>query len=559
MLKNLHVKNLALIEDADIDFAGGLNILTGETGAGKSLLMGSVLMALGSRFDTQMIRNGAQSASVELVFDNISPKALEVLGELDIEPEDDGTVIIKRVCSQSKSSCRINGSNTTVKEMKKLSQALIDVHGQRDYENLLHRSDLLTILDSACGPKINDLLSDVSSKYKVMADLRSSLESENMDSGVQARQIQLSEYELKEIEEASLKEGEDEELENAYRRMSNFRKIAEGIEKVHDLLGGDGDENALSFVSSANGELSQIIRFDDELGKISDELSEAESLLSDISYSVSSYISRMEFDEEEFELTEKRLDLINKLKSKYGKTIPDILRYADEKREQLEKYSDFDAYISELKKKVKDAEDDYFKASLRLSMLRKKSAPVLSKELEKQLTELNFNGARLEIRLEDSAEGIRGCDSVDFYISTNPGEDLKPISDVASGGELSRIMLAVKTVLAGRENTGTLIFDEIDSGISGITAWKVAESLGRVSAHHQVICITHLPQIASMADHHFVIEKSSDDSSTTTNVRKIEGEASVEEIARLLGSDEKSESSLQNARDLKKRALESKK
>ena len=211
--------------------------------------------------------------------------------------------------------------------------------------------------------------------------------------------------------------------------------------------------------------------------------------------------------------------------------------------------------LDELKKKVSEAENDYFKAASKLTALRKKSAPVLSRELQEQLKELNFNGARLEIKLENVSEGPKGCDSADFYISTNPGEDLKPISDVASGGELSRIMLAVKTVLAGRENTGTLIFDEIDSGISGITAWKVAQSLAGVSLHHQVICITHLPQIAAMADHHFVIEKSSDESSTKTNVRTIEGDESVREIARLLGSDSLSESSLSNAVDLKEKAL----
>ncbi len=559
MLKNLHVKNLALIEDADIDFSGGLNILTGETGAGKSLLMGSVLMALGSRFDTQMIRNGAESASVELVFDDISPEALEVLSELDIEPEEDGSVIIKRVCSQSKSSCKINGSNTTVKEMKKLSQVLIDVHGQRDYETLLHKSSLLSILDESCGPKVRDLLEDVSSKYKVMSSLREQLESESMDSGSQEREISLAQFEAYEIDEAALKEGEDEELETAYRRMSNFKKIAEGIKRVHDLLGGDEDENACTFVSKASGELSQIAQYDDELGRILDELSSAESILSDLSYSVSSYISGMEFDEEEFELTESRLDLINKLKSKYGRTIAEILEYAEKRKQQITKYADYDAYVEDLKKKVEAAEEDYHKSSSKLTALRKKTAPVLSKKLEEQLAELNFTGARLEIRIEKGTDGPGGTDSVDFYISTNPGEDLKPISDVASGGELSRIMLSVKTVLAGMENTGTLIFDEIDSGISGITAWKVAEALGRVSGHHQVICITHLPQIASMADHHFVIVKSSDRSSTRTDVRAIEGDDAIEEIARLLGSDEKSDSSLQNARDLRNRALKTKK
>ena len=559
MLKNLHVKNLALIEDADIEFSEGLNILTGETGAGKSLLMGSVLMALGSRFDTQMIRNGAESASVELVFDHISPEALEVLSELDIEPEDDGSVIIKRVCSQTKSSCKVNGSNTTVKEMKRLSQILIDVHGQRDYETLLHRSDLLKILDKSCGAKAGELLFEVSEKYKVMSELRAQLESENSDSGLKEREISLAEFELKEIEDAGLKPGEDDELEAVYKKLSNFKRIAEGIQKVHDLLGGDSDENACTLVSMAAGELSQVARFDDELLKLEEELSSAESILSDISYSVSSYISGMEFDDEQFETVETRLDLINKLKSKYGRTIPDILKYADETRERLSKYSDYDAYIEGLKKKVEAAEGDYFKAAAKLSSLRKKNAPLLSKELEGQLQELNFTRANLEIRLEKCAEGPGGTESADFYISTNPGEDLKPISEVASGGELSRIMLAVKTVLAGKENTGTLIFDEIDSGISGITAWKVSEALGRVSSHHQVICITHLPQIAAMADHHFVIVKSSDGSSTRTNVREIAGQESIEELARLLGSDSLSESSLQNAKDLKERALKSKK
>ncbi|MCR5620014.1 MAG: DNA repair protein RecN [Lachnospiraceae bacterium] len=558
MLKNLHVKNLALIEDADIDFSEGLNILTGETGAGKSLLMGSVLMALGSRFDTSMIRRGAENASVELVFDCVSDDALSILKDLDIIPEDDGSVIIKRTCSQNKSSCRINGSNVAVREMKRLSQALISVHGQRDYETLLHRSELLAIIDLYCGKDITALKHVLDEKFTGMKELKEKLDEELRDTKSAGRECDLARFELEEIEEAGLKEGEDEEVENTYRRMSNFKKIAESVGRAHDLIGGD-EENAGSLTSQALKELSSVSEFDDELSGFEEELRSAESILSDLQMELGSYLSQMEFDEEKFALTEDRLNLINKLKSKYGRTISDILAYAQSRKEIIAKFEDYDAYMDGLKADLQKAEDEYLKTAKEVSKLRKKNAPLLEKELTERLKELNFETVDLEVKLDECEPSASGIDEADFLISVNPGEDRKAIADVASGGELSRMMLAVKTVMAGREDTGTLIFDEIDSGISGITAWKVAGSLARVSGHHQVICITHLPQIAAMADHHFIIVKSSDASSTTTDVVPAEGDASIAEIARLLGTDSLSESSLENARELIGRAAEVKK
>ena len=559
MLKNLHVQNLALIEDADIEFSEGLNILTGETGAGKSLLMGSVMMAMGSKFDTSMIRKGTEQALVELVFDAVPDKALEVLKELDIYPEDDGSVIIKRTCSSSRSSCKINGSNVAVREMKKLAQAFIDVHGQRDYETLLKKSELLGILDLYSGDKMPELLKEIRDKYLVMTELWEKLEEETSDTGASSREASLAEFEVGEIEDAALVPGEDEELEVSYRKLNNFKKIAEGLVKAHEMIGSDDGENAFSLTSMAVRELSQVSEYDEEVKGFEEELRSAESILSDLNMSLGSYISSMEFDEEEFVRVEERLDLINKLKSKYGRTIEDILKYAEERREILTKYADYDAYLEKLKADVKKAEEEYSKVARKASDIRRKNAPLLEKELTERLKDLNFNSVDLELRLEEVNPSLTGTDSVDFYISFNPGEDRKPLAEASSGGELSRMMLAVKTVMAGREDTGTLIFDEIDAGISGITAWKVAESLAGVSQHHQVICITHLPQIAAMADHHFVIVKSSDATSTTTNIELTDEEGSIAEIARLLGSDSLSESSLSNARDLKSKASQSKK
>ncbi len=554
MLKNLHVKNLALIEDADIEFSEGLNILTGETGAGKSLLMGSVLMALGSRFDTSMIRKGAQNASVELVFDEVGESALKVLRDLDIPLEEDGSVLIKRTCSQTRSSCRINGSNVTVKEMKSLSQTLIGVHGQRDYETLLHRSELLEILDLYCGKELQVLLSDIDGKYTVMKELRDKLEEELSDTGAAEREVSLAEFELNEIEDAALKEGEDEEIEAKYRLMSNYRKIADGVGKAHDMIGGDGEESACDLTSMALKELAVCAEYDESLMEFEEELRTAESILSDLQMELGSYMSSMEFDEEEFAKTEERLDLINKLKSKYGRTISEILEYASSRQEVIDKYADYDAYIGRLKAELKKAGEEYMSAAEKASSIRKKNIPKLQKELTERLKELNFLTVDLEIKQTASEPGVKGIDQIDFLISVNPGEDRKPIADVASGGELSRMMLAVKTVMAGREDTGTLIFDEIDSGISGITAWKVAGALAGVSGHHQVICITHLPQIAAMADHHFMIVKSSDEKSTTTDVIAAGEDGSIAEIARLLGTDSVTDSTLKNARELKEKA-----
>ena len=554
MLKNLHVQNLALIEDADIEFSDGLNILTGETGAGKSLLMGSVMMAMGSKFDTSMIRKGKEQALVELVFDSVPEKALQVLGELDIFPEDDGSVIIKRTCSASKSSCRINGSTVAVREMKKLSQAFIDIHGQRDYETLLKKSELLSILDLYCGGDMPHILGDVSEKYRIYTDLKVKLEEETSDTSSSAKEASLAEFEAAEIDDACLKEGEDEELEDSFRRMSNFRKIAESIGKAHAMIGGEDGENACSLASMALRELSSVSEYDTGIKELEEELASAESILSDLNMELGSYMSSMEFDEEEFARIGDRLDLINRLKSKYGRTIGDILEYSESRKKILEKYADYDAYLAKLREDTEKACADYDKACRKASSLRKKNIPLLEKELTDKLKDLNFLTVDFEIRMEDSKPGPLGKDAVDFYISFNPGEDRKPLAESSSGGELSRMMLAVKTVMAGKEDTGTLIFDEIDAGISGITAWKVAESLSGVAGHHQVICITHLPQIAAMADHHYVIVKHSDNNSTTTDVEAADLETSISEIARLLGSDSVSDSSLENARDLKAKA-----
>ncbi len=559
MLQSLHVKNLALMEETEVFFQPGLNILTGETGAGKSLLIGSVSLALGGKFDPAMLRKGAESAFVEMVFEGEDPRVADKLREMDLEPEDDGTVIISRRMAPGKSTCKINGETVTARQIRELAEVLIDIHGQHEHETLLHKSKHLDILDAFCGEEAEKLLGEVSALYKELRKLEEELEGESRDTETIARETALAEFELKEICEANLKSGEDEELERTYRRMVNSQKIMEGLSGCYSAISSDEEGGAGSGLSHGLRFLRSISAYDEALGGFEEQLAEVDNLLSDLSREISQYMADAEFDEELFRETEDRLNLVNHLKDKYGRTIEEVLAYADSRQELLDRYADYDSYLAGLKARIADCENRLNKACDALTRVRKKGAKEFGAKLKENLLSLNFLSVEFEVACEKLPHPTaKGADDVEFLISTNPGESIKPLQNVASGGELSRVMLGVKTVMAGKDQTGTLIFDEIDAGISGRTAWKVSEQLGRVAAGHQVICITHLPQIAAMADAHYVIEKSSTDDATITDIRRANEQESLEELARLLGSDAVTESSLQNARELRNQALESK-
>ena len=560
MLQSLHVKNLALMEETEVEFGPGLNILTGETGAGKSLLIGSVNLALGGKFEKEMLRKGAESALVELIFSEDSPKVREMLLKLELEPQEDGILIISRKLQVGKSTCRINGETVTAKQVKELAELLIDIHGQHEHQSLLHKKNHLEILDNYCGEELPPAAAEVERLYRQCGRLRRELDAETMDETAKAREQSLAEFEWQEIQAAKLVPGEDEDLEQRYRLMVNGKRIMEGLTESYQYTGGDFENGASGALRRALRALRGVSMHHERLGELEEQLAEIDSLLSDYNRDVAEFMGDMEFDEEDFTRVEERLNTLNHLKGKYGGTLQAVLQYGEERQRILDKLADYDAYMEKLRNELKETENKLLEACERLSAIRVKNAAVLAKQLEEALKQLNFLTVRFEIAVRQSQTvTARGYDDVEFLISTNPGESLMPLSQVASGGELSRVMLAIKTVLAGRDVIGTLIFDEIDAGISGRTAWKVSEQLNTVARSTQVLCITHLPQIAAMADSHFVIEKSSTEDNTITDIRCLEGEENLSELARLLGSDTLTEAALINAREMRTQAMAHKK
>lgn len=554
MLTSLHVKNLALMEETEVEFGPGLNILTGETGAGKSLLIGSVTLALGGKFEREMLRKGAESALVELVFTG-DERVREKLAELELEQSEDGSVTISRKLSVGKNVYRINGEIVTAKQVRELSELLIDIHGQHEHQSLLQRKKHMEILDAYCGGKLQKEAEAVAAAYRECRDLEKSLEEEAMDEEAKAKEQALAEFELQEIQQAQLVPGEDEELEQRYRLMVNSKRITESLSESYQYTGNDSESGAGSALSRALRALRGVAGLDGRLEELEGELTEIDNLLADYNRDLAQYMADCEFDEEDYTVVEERLNLLNHLKEKYGSTIEAVIAYGEERQKLLDKLCDYETYMERLNERLEAARARLQEACVRLSRIRRKNAAVLTKLLKEALIHLNFATVAFEIAVE-SAKSVtaKGMDDVEFLISTNPGESLKPLSQVASGGELSRIMLAIKTVLAGRDDIDTLIFDEIDTGISGRTAWRVSEQLDTVAHAHQVLCITHLPQIAAMADRHFVIEKSSTQDNTITDIRMLEEEESLGELARLLGSDTLSAAALSNAKEMRLQA-----
>ena len=551
MLISLHVKNLALIEEAEVDFTGGLNILTGETGAGKSILLGSVNLALGGKASPDMIRRGADAALVELTFDS-SERIAQKLAEMDL-PEEDGTVIIARKISQGRSVSRINGETVSARQLKELSELLIDIHGQHEHQSLLQKKKHLQILDAYAGKEAEELKAEAAKLYKERKDLLAEKEESALDERERDRELELLCFEQQEIEAAALKDGEDEELEKQYSLMVNGQKIGEALGQTFRLTGGE-EEGASTLIGRAVREIGSVAHFDEKLAGMQETLLQTEELLNDFNRECADYMESMEFDGALFAQVEERLNVVNRLKEKYGGSIEKVKAYGEKIAQKTEKLKDYEVYRATLDDKIKKKEAELTKVCDKLTKLRNKNAETLAGILQKSLVDLNFLTVEFVIDRKAKEPSADGADDVEFLLSTNPGETPKSLGAVASGGELSRIMLAIKAVLAEKDAVDTLIFDEIDTGISGRTAWRVSEKLSRLSEAHQVICITHLPQIAAMADSHFVIEKETDGSSTQTEIRKLSEEGTKEELARLLGADSLSEKALENAGELRKQA-----
>ena len=552
MLVHLHVKNLALIEEAEVEFGPGLNILTGETGAGKSILLGSMQLILGGKTSRNMIRENADYALVELLFQLENPRVLKKLEDLDLYPEE-GQILLSRKIMDGRSISKINGETCTVGQMKAAAACLLDIHGQHEHQSLLYRDKQLEILDSYGRAQIFPQKTLVEEAYRQYRKSLEELNSLDIDEEQRNREMAFLEFEVTEIENAALMLGEDEELERQYKKLSNARKIMEVLQTVHTITGyenGAGD-----MTGTALREMAKVTQYDEELESLSQTLNEADSLLNDFHRELSSYLDDLVFDEETFYQVERRLDLINNLKAKYGQEISGILSYRDKQIEKLEKLRKYEEYFQAAKEKVQREEKKLEEASYELSKIRQEYKEQLEKKVVQGLKDLNFLDVDFAIRFDRRKNYTQnGFDDVEYEISTNPGEMRKPLGQIVSGGELSRIMLALKAILADRDEIETLIFDEIDTGISGRTAQKVSEKMAVIGKHHQVLCITHLPQIAAMADTHFEIEKHVKGSETTTQIHPLNEEDSVKELARLLGGAEITAAVLENAKEMKELA-----
>ena len=553
MLQSLHVKNLALIDEAEVNFEKGLNILSGETGAGKSIIIGSVNLALGGKASRDMVRRDADYALVELIFQIENEELEEKLKALDVYPEDHQVIMTRKLMS-GRSVCRINSETVAASRMRDVASCLIDIHGQHEHQSLLSYKNHLKYLDAYAGNEVENVKTALAKAFKTYQAKKKELSEASLDEEQQARELSFLQFEIEEITNANLQDGEDEELETLYRKLANGRKIMESAGTAHELTAGSG-ENASELIGRALRELFSVSTYDETMQSLADQLSEIDSLLGDFTHELSAYLSDADFSEELFCRTQERLDEINHQKSKYGDSIEKILHALEEKEARAEKLAHFDAYRKQLEDELAKQEAVVRNYSDQLHEIRQKYAKIFVKEVTQSLIDLNFLDVRFEMRFEKLDHyTANGQDDARFYISTNPGEELRPLEQIASGGELSRIMLALKTVLAEHDDIETLIFDEIDSGISGRTAQMVAEKMKMTGKNHQIICITHLPQIAAMADAHFLIEKMAENGSTVSQIRMLEREESISELARMLGGVKITDRVLESAKEMKELA-----
>lgn len=557
MLQNLHVKNLALIDEVEVDFGPGLNILTGETGAGKSIILGSVNLALGGRYNADMLRKGARFGLVELMFSIENQELIRQLEEMDIFPED-GMLILSRKLMEGRSVSKINGETVQMATLKAVSAILIDIHGQHEHQSLLYKKNHLAIVDAFAGEETKKQKEKVAETWQQYKGKIRELSEAGTNGSERAKELAFLKFEVDEIVRAELKEHEDEELESCYRRMCNGKKIAQSVAECYQYTGEDG-ESASEKLGRALRTLSEAVDADEQLSQLYTQLADVDNLLNDFNHELAEYQKNCEFSDEEFYETEKRLNEINHLKTKYGNSYEEIMSYCKKQEERIGILENYDTYMQELEKSCEQLSQKYLELAGKLSALRQKKAKMLEKKIQKGLEDLNFEQVQFEIHFAEKKEYAKdGIDDVEFRISLNQGQPVKPLTEVASGGELSRIMLAIKAVMADKDEIETLIFDEIDVGISGRTAQKVSEKMALIGKEHQVICITHLAQIAAMADRHFLIEKKTEDAVTRTQIYPLNEENSVEELARILGGARITDTVMQSAREMKNMASQMK-
>ena len=560
MLQSLHVKNFAIIDETEVNFREHLNIMTGETGAGKSILIDSVNAAIGAKMSKDIIRQGAEYALVELTFDNLSAQVTESLKERDIFPEEGMLILSRKIMENGKSICKINGETVTAAILKEVAGYLIDIHGQQEHHSLLKKASHLKFLDRFAQGEVSVPLAQLEAAYKVWKNAKEQLEGASLDEGEKNREISYLTFAVEEIEGARLRKGEDVELEEEYKVLSNSRQIVEAVASGLKYTKDTDGENAEEQILRALRFIGKVSEYDTELQKLEELLNNAQDLLAEFNAGATDYLSEMEDSGERYVTVGERLDIINGLKGKYGNSIEEILSYKEECVCKLEKYNDYDAYVEKLRREYEKAEKECLALCEQISNIRKNYAEKMTAAMRQALLDLNFSDVQFEMPFEKMEQfTAQGFDSCEFMISLNTGELLKPLTKVASGGELSRIMLAMKSVLADKDEIPTLIFDEIDTGISGRTAQKVSEKLVQIASSHQILCITHLSQIAAMADAHFLIEKSVVEGRTQTAIKELAKTETYTELARLLGGAEITDAVLYNAKEMKQMADEIKK
>ena len=553
MLINLHVKNFAIIDEADVDFGEKLNILTGETGAGKSILIGSLSIALGGRVSPEMIGRHGDTAMVEAVFQVDDESGREQIRALDIDVEDE--LVISRKITGSRSVNKINGESVPVGVIRQVSSLLIDIHGQHEHQSLLKAVEQRKLVDRYGGEELASVSKEVAELYRKYAELKKEMSEDDLSDEELKRQIDYLSFEKQEIESASLSQEEMDEIDDKYRMASNAGTVVDVLSSVYQ----SGTKSALDEVSRVLPELRRISEYNPKLSEYESQLLEIESLLGDLNHDISGFMQDYSFDEGELRSLEQRLDVIHGLEAKYGDSYEKIIAHLAEVDEKLEHYADYEQYRAERQGRFDELKKDLTDKCEALSGLRRQAADLLADEITTALTDLNFAHVDFRIDIERSEHfSENGVDEVAFMIATNPGEPVLPLPKVASGGELSRIMLAIKSVFAETDEIGTLIFDEIDTGISGRTAQAVAEKMSVIAGSHQVIAITHLAQIAAMADTHFVIEKEVGEDASNTHIRELSEDESEEELARLLGGVSITDAVRENAREMRRLASEKK-
>lgn len=546
MLNLLHIENIAVIESADISFDSGFNVLTGETGAGKSIVIDAISAILGERAYRDMIRTGTAKASVRAVFTQVPQLAWFQDNGVEYDEE---TVIQRDIFLDGKNVCRVNGALVSVAILRKLGIQLINIHGQHDSASLFDEANHLVFLDDFSSNQALRLT--YGEKYETVASLRREIQRMTMDEGEKLRRMETLKYQIAEIEKAELEAGEDEALEERRKLLQNAEKLSKGMdEAVEALCGGEESEGAAELLSQAEHALARLSRFSDNFSSLHDRVADLMYQLRDAAEEVKDARDDLSYSADELEQIEARLDVIHRLRRKYGVTCADILSYLEQARKELDDIEFADDHLERLKSKLKKAEDEAWDAAKELRQNRKENAEIMSERILSELTQLDMPRVQFQCVFGEQELAPNGADTVAFYMSANAGEALKPMSKVASGGELARIMLSMKNVLAEKDQIGTLIFDEVDTGVSGRAAQKVAEKLRKLAKHKQVLCVTHLPQMAALANTHMLISKSERDGRTYTSVTPLDLEGRKRELARIIGGAKITETTLKSAEEM---------